>query len=47
VSANCPDDVSLLTSTTFSCTAFDSSGGAYAVEVEITSDGYMEWDLKI
>lgn len=47
VSANCPDDVSLLTSTTFSCTAFDSSGGAYAVEVEITSDGYMEWDLKV
>jgi hypothetical protein len=47
VSAKCPDDVSLLTSTTFSCTAFDSSGGAYAVEVEITSDGYMEWDLKI
>jgi hypothetical protein len=47
VSANCPDDVSMLTSTTFTCTAFDSMNSLYLVEVEVTSDGYLEWDLKI
>jgi hypothetical protein len=47
VSANCPDDVSALTTTSFTCTAFDSSGGAYLVEVELTDDGYLNWELQL
>jgi hypothetical protein len=47
VSANCPDDVSALTTTSFTCTAFDSSGGAYLVAVELTDDGYLNWELQL
>jgi hypothetical protein len=47
VSANCPDDVSALTTTSFTCTAFDSSGGAYLVEVELTDDGHLSWELQL
>src|SRR5690606_8164410 len=47
VSATCPDDVSALTTASFTCTAFDSSGGAYLVEVELTDDGYLSWDLQL
>lgn len=47
VSATCPDDVSVLTTTTFTCTAFDSSGAAYGVDVEVTDDGYMLWELQL
>src|SRR5690606_20919212 len=47
VSANCPDAVSALTTTSFPCPAFDSSGGAYLVEVELTDDGYLSWELQL
>lgn len=47
VSANCPRDVSILTTTSFSCTAIDSSGVAYPVDVEITDDGYVWWELRV
>ncbi|MGN6273994.1 MAG: DUF2510 domain-containing protein [Protaetiibacter sp.] len=47
VSASCPDEVSALTATSFTCTAFDSAGGGYVVDVELTDDGYMTWELRV
>jgi hypothetical protein len=47
VSASCPDEVSMLTTTSFTCTAFDSTGGGYVVDVEITDDGYLQWELTV
>ena len=46
MSADCPDSVSLLTTTNFTCTAFDSSGAGYVVAVEIAENGYVSWELQ-
>lgn len=47
VSATCPAEVSILTDQSFTCTAVDSSGSVYPVNVTVASDGYLEWDLVV
>lgn len=47
VTANCPSEVSIFTTNAFTCTAIDSSGVAYLVDVEIDSDGFVWWDLRV
>lgn len=47
VTANCPSNVSLLGASEFSCTAIDSSGVAYLVDVEVTREGFVWWELRL
>lgn len=47
VTANCPSNISILTTREFTCTAIDVSGVAHLVDVVFTDDGYVEWDLRL
>lgn len=47
VNANCPSEVSIFNTTEFTCTAIDSSGVAYLVDVEITDEGLLLWELRL
>ena len=45
-SADCPDDVEIEQGGTFECTAVDTSGATYTIEVIQTDDqGNVEWEV--